>query len=94
MDIVVSVFYLGGISNSPEFVSVNHRERQEVLDTLFPRRVQDAVLGRDVYCTNADERLAYKVRRAMALPPIRRDAKLLRNAFKALMRDMLRSHRR
>ena len=93
LDVVVSVFYLGGISNGTETLELNNRERQQVIDELMPCRLQDAVMGRDLTYYEGTGELERKIRKSMELPPMRRDAKLLRNAFKALMRDMLRHHR-
>lgn len=90
LDVVVSVFYLGGISNNAATLALNDRERQEVIDALIPKRLQAAVMGRDLAYFEGTEELERKIQKSMLLDPVQRDMKLLRNAFKFLVKDFFR----
>lgn len=86
LDTVVSIFYIGGISTNKHSVCRRDEERRLVLDKLLPRRIQDAVLRNGDY--SYDTYVEQNIHRALCLPPLKRDAKLLRNAFKFLLYDM------
>lgn len=86
LDIIVSIFYLGGISNNVNSVELNNNERKDVIDTFFPLRVQEAILGKLPYLF--DEKFERKIRKAMCMSPVQRDLKILRNSFKFLLADI------
>ena len=67
-------------------------ERQAVMDNLLPRRVQEAILRSNDYAY--DKNVEWKIYRALALPPLKRDLKLLRNAFSFLLRDLFNRHQK
>lgn len=56
------------------------------MDSLLPARVREALLQRDAPAY--DEYVEQNIHRALAMPPVRRDLKLLRNAAKFLLRDL------
>lgn len=89
--IVVSVFQMGGISTNRRTVARRDEERRAVIDRLLPPRVQAAILSSDEHAY--DSYVEQRIHRAVALPPVRRDLKLLRNAFRFLLRDLFRPHR-
>lgn len=92
LDMVVSVFYVGGISTNKKTVIQGEAERQAVMDNLLPRRVQEAILRSNDYAY--DKNVEWKIYRALALPPLKRDLKLLRNAFSFLLRDLFNRHQK
>ena len=92
LDTVVSIFYVGGISTNKKTIVQGEAERQEVMDSLLPRRVQEAILRSDDYAYN--KRVEWKIHRALMLPPVKRDLKLLRNAFSFLLHDIFRPPRK
>lgn len=77
LNFFISDFYLGGISSN---LQLDMNERSSVLKTMYP----DFLLKE----YESMSKLGVKVSRAFALSPIQRDWKILRNAFKALMRDL------
>lgn len=82
LNFFVSIYYTGGISNNPKTKDLNYQERKYIVNKWIPKRVQ---LNYDVYISASP--LERKVQLALNLPPIQRDLKLLRNAFKALIKD-------
>lgn len=86
MDVVVSVFAMDGVSTNKKTVARRDAERREVMDSLLPARVREALLQRDAPAY--DEYVEQNIHRALAMPPVRRDLKLLRNAAKFLLRDL------
>lgn len=93
LDIVISTFYLGGISSNEKSARLNDAERKEVIDALLPPRVQAEICNHDAYYL-FDEKLEKKIQKALSLPPIQRDIKLLRNAFKFMWKDIWRACRK
>lgn len=82
LDIIVSRYHLDGISSSN--MELLQKEKQEVIDRLIPKEIQNKFrLTKDL------SPLELKIKKAMSKPPIPRDLKLLRNAFKYLIRDSL-----
>ena len=78
LDFIVSKFYLGGISSThyDELVT----ERQQVIDRLVPPRIREYYEPKNL--------LEEKIKKALGMPPVTRDLKIIRNAFKALLRDL------
>lgn len=91
LDWVISVFYVGGISTNKKTVAQGEAERQKVMDSMLPHRVQMAILRSDDYAY--DKQVEWKIHRALMLSPVKRDLKLLRNAFSFFLRDLFRRHR-
>lgn len=101
LDFFVANYYLGGFSY--EHRDLIDIERQEVIDRLIPPRVREYyeseiiakenVLRRDIHNNNPQtkvvkSKLEKKLEIAMTQPPVARDLKILRNAFKALLKDI------
>ena len=65
-------------------------ERQEVIDRLIPPRVREFYESeiKKLKIIKPKSKLEEKIEKAMLLPPVSRDLKILRNAFKALMKDL------
>lgn len=88
IDTVVCVFQMGGLSTNRRTVARRDEERRTVIDRLLPPRVQAAILHEDGRAYDAY--VEQRIHRALALPPVCRDLKLLRNAFRFLLRDVFR----
>ena len=87
LDIIVSVFYLGGISNNQKSLQQNETERNEVINKLLPRRIQQELLQKEQPPVIEKNKVEQKIEKALSKPPIQRDLKLLRNSFKFLIQD-------
>ena len=88
LDFFVSNYYLGGFSfEHRDLIDV---ERQEVIDRLIPPRVREFYESeiKKLKIIKPKSKLEEKIEKAMLLPPVSRDLKILRNAFKALMKDL------
>lgn len=91
LDFYVSNYYLGGYSFQHQ--DLIEKERLEVIDRLVPRLVRDYYESEiDKLRMPKDEKrgskLYEKIEKAMKLDPVDRDLKILRNAFKALIKDL------
>lgn len=87
LDFFVSNYYLGGFSYThQDLISI---ERKEVINRLLPQRVIDELTQKENKTEDVKPQslLEQKIAIAFTLPPIQRDLKILRNAFKALLRD-------
>lgn len=87
LDIVVSVFYLGGISNNNKSLRQNEKERRDVINKLLPERVSHELLQKEPIVVKEKTKVEEKIEKALSKPPIQRDWKLLRNSFKLLIQD-------
>ena len=67
-----------------QYKELLEQERNEVISRLLPQRLIDDF----VYEAESKTKLEEKIEIAMTLPPIQRDLKILRNAFKWLMSDI------
>lgn len=83
LPVTVAYYDMGGISSTKE--AQVEEEREEVMGGLIPRNILDKLRAEQ-----ESSSLEWKVRRAMWKPPVRRDCKLLRNAFKFLLKDLAR----
>lgn len=92
LDVVVSVFAMDGVSTNKKSVIQRDAERRKVMERLLPERIRETLLQRDAPAY--DEYVEQNIHRAMAMPPVRRDLKLLRNAVKFLVRDLCSRGRR
>lgn len=88
LDFFVSNYYLGGYSFiHQDLIGI---ERKQVIDRLVPARLvehfkpaeQEQAPHRPI------SKLEEKIAKAMTMPPVQRDLKILRNAFKALLKDL------
>lgn len=82
LNFFISNYYLGGFSFQHK--ELLEQERNEVISRLLPQRLIDDF----VYEAESKTKLEEKIEIAMTLPPIQRDLKILRNAFKWLMSDI------
>ena len=84
LDITVAYSFLDGISSTN--LETSRKEKAGVIASLVPKDMLER-LRREEDLTP----LEWKIRKAMSMPPIRRDLKLLRNAAKFLAKDAARS---
>ena len=84
LDITVAYSYLDGISSTN--LETSRKEKAGVIASLVPKDMLEG-LRREEDLTP----LEWKIRKAMSMPPVRRDLKLLRNAAKFLAKDAARS---
>ena len=84
LDITVAYSFLDGISSTN--LETSRKEKAGVIASLVPKDMLEG-LRREEDLTP----LEWKIRKAMSMPPIRRDLKLLRNAAKFLAKDAARS---
>lgn len=87
LDMIVSVFYLGGISNNEKSLRQNEKERKDVINKLLPQRIQNELLQKEQAAIKEKSKIEIKIKKALSKPPIQRDWKLLRNSFKFLLQD-------
>ena len=87
LDMIVSVFYLGGISNNEKSLRQNEKERKDVINKLLPQRIQNELLQKEQAAIKEKSKIEIKIEKALSKPPIQRDWKLLRNSFKFLLQD-------
>lgn len=81
---VVSYYYLGGFSYKNYQLLLDERKR--IIEELIPMRIRNLILP--VELVTPQTKLEKKIAHAMRKPPIQRDLKLLRNAFKWLIKDI------
>ena len=80
----ISYYYLGGFSykNYPLLLE----ERERVIKELIPIRIRPLIMSNPPLASQT--KLEKKIVHAMKKPPIQRDLKLRRNAFKWLIKDI------
>ena len=81
IDIVIAYYHLDGIS----FTRLDEvkRERDESVRSVIPDYILKGILREDDWSL-----LETKIKKAMLRAPVQRDLKILRNAFKFLMKDV------
>ena len=79
LDVVVAEFYCGGISSNADKCMI---ERNEFLDSCIPAGIKNKMLDENL------SKFERKVNEAMTNKPLKRDAMLLRYAFKYLFKDL------
>ena len=84
LGITIAYSYLDGISSTN--LETSRKEKAGVITSLVPKDMLEG-LRREEDLTP----LEWKIRKAMLMPPVRRDLKLLRNAAKFLAKDAARS---
>lgn len=85
MDITVAYYHMDGISSTDEETSL--KEKWDVINALIPPSTLEKLRPRKEEELTPLEK---KIRKAMSMPPVSRDLKLLRNAFKFLCKDTFR----
>ena len=80
LDFVVAHYDRSGVSSQPQHAARYEAERKEAIEQLFPPRIWEAMMG--------GTPLERKCLHAFTQPPLKRDFKLLRNVFKALIHDL------
>ncbi len=84
LDFFVSYYYLGGYSFVHQ--DIIKTEREEVINRLIPLRLRMALT--EQHEEKEKTQLEIKIDKAMKMSPVQRDLKILRNAFKALLKDL------
>ena len=85
MDITVAYYHMDGISSTDEETSL--KEKWDVINALIPPSTLEKLRPRKEEELTPLEK---KIKKAMSMPPVSRDLKLLRNAFKFLCKDSFR----
>ena len=85
MDITVACYNLEGISNTDQKTSL--KEKWNIIHALIPPSTLEKLRPRKEEELTPLEK---KIKKAMSMPPVSRDLKLLRNAFKFLCKDSFR----
>ena len=85
MDITVAYYHMDGISSTDEETSL--KEKWDVINALIPPSTLEKLRPRKEEELTPLEK---KIKKAMSMPPVSRDLKLLRNAFKFFCKDSFR----
>lgn len=83
---IISAYYRDGLSSLNE--ELLSKERLQVIKDLFGENLPHEKISKEEKRERLDDEFNFKLRRAIALGPIARDWKIIRNGFKFLWRDL------